>query len=85
MSDHTNAAGLDIPVQKKGRTISVKRILTILVFIAPTLFFYGFYNVFAIGKTIYFSFLDWNGIMSEGWAGWDNWVRLVHDQCMECP
>ena len=79
MSDHTNAAGLDIPVQKKGRTISVKRILTILVFIAPTLFFYGFYNVFAIGKTIYFSFLDWNGIMSEGWAGWDNWVRLVHD------
>ena len=29
MSDHTNAAGLDIPVQKKGRTISVKRILTL--------------------------------------------------------
>lgn len=58
MSDHTNAAGLDIPVRKRGGAISVKRILTILVFIAPTLFFYGFYNVLAVGKTIYFSFLD---------------------------
>ena len=23
--------------------------------------------------------MDWNGIMSSGWAGWANWIRLVHD------
>ena len=64
---------------KKKKGFDIKRVLTILVFIAPTLFFYGIYNVYAIGKTIYFSFLDWNGIMAEGWAGFDNWIRLFND------
>ena len=79
MSDNMETTGLSGPVQNKGKPVSARRVLTILVFIAPTLLFYGFYNVFAIAKTIYFSFLDWNGIMSSGWAGWANWIRLVHD------
>lgn len=66
MSNYTNTMGLNTPVQEKSRATSIKRIPTILVFIAPALLFYGFYNAFAIGKTIYFSFLDRNGVVSRG-------------------
>ncbi len=61
------------------KKFSLKRLLTILVFIAPTLLFYGVYNIYAIARTLYFSFLDWNGVTANGWAGFANWTRLFMD------
>lgn len=61
------------------KKFSLKRALIVLLFISPALLFYGIYNVYAIGKTIYFSLLDWNGIQAKGFAGLANWVRLFHD------
>ena len=45
MSDNMETTGLSGPVQNKGKPVSARRVLTILVFIAPTLLFYGFYNI----------------------------------------
>ena len=42
MSDNMETTGLSGPVQNNGKPVSARRVLTILVFIAPTLLFYGF-------------------------------------------
>lgn len=63
----------------KRKGLNVGRMLTILLFISPALIFYGIYNVYAISQTVFFSFLDWNGVASEGWAGLNNWKELFRD------
>ena len=62
MSDNMETTGLSGPVQNKGKPVSARRVLTILVFIAPTLLFYGFYNVFAIAKQSISA--SWTGMAS---------------------
>lgn len=79
MTNNNEIIRINAPLQRKKKGFDFRRFFTILIFIAPTLFFYGIYNVYAIGKTFYFSFLDWNGIMAQGWAGMNNWIRLFGD------
>ena len=78
MSDNMETTGLSGPVQNKGKPVSARRVLTILVFIAPTLLFYGFIMCLPLPKQSISA--SWTGMAScprDGRVA--NWIRLVHD------
>lgn len=53
---------------------------TIFLFLLPALFVYGFYNVYGIVMTFYYSFTDWKGISSvKNLVGFKNYITLFND------
>ena len=62
--------------QKRG---ALRRDAVILLFVAPALLLYGVYLLYPLVLSIWYSFLQWNGIGTAKFVGLDNWQRLFHD------
>ena len=50
-----------------------------LALVLPAAAFYAVFVLKAIASTIQFSFYHWNGVTPATWAGFDNYVKIVHD------
>lgn len=58
-----------------------KKVLLVLLFVCPALFFYGTFNLLGIARTFYYSFTEWKGISaSKTFIGLDNYVALLKDE-----
>ena len=45
----------------------------------PALAVYGGFAIYPALSTLYFSFLDWDGVQLPAWAGLENYARVVTD------
>ncbi len=62
--------------QKRG---ALRRDVVILLFVAPALLLYGVYLLYPLVLSIWYSFLQWNGIGAAKFIGLGNWQRLFQD------
>ncbi|NDL68401.1 ABC transporter permease subunit [Anaerotalea alkaliphila] len=57
-----------------------KKLLLVLLFVAPALFFYGTFNLIGIARTFYYSFMEWRGISAaKTFIGLGNYATLMQD------
>lgn len=50
-----------------------------LAFVAPGLILYAFVVLYSLGRSVWYSFWDWNGVSAATWAGLDNYVTFFTD------
>lgn len=50
-----------------------------LAFVVPALLFYGGVVLVSLGRSVWFSFYDWNGVGTATWVGFDNYVEFFTD------
>jgi raffinose/stachyose/melibiose transport system permease protein len=62
-----------------GRRRALRRDATVLLFVIPALLLYGVYLLYPLVASIWYSFLDWNGIAAPTFTGLDNWRQLFQD------
>ena len=61
------------------RRRALRRDATVLLFVIPALLLYGVYLLYPLVASIWYSFLDWNGIAAPTFTGLDNWRQLFQD------
>ncbi|WP_017588924.1 carbohydrate ABC transporter permease [Nocardiopsis ganjiahuensis] len=49
------------------------------LYLLPALAVYGGFAIYPALSTLYFSFLDWDGVQLPAWAGLENYTRVVSD------
>lgn len=60
--------------------INWNKFFLVLLFVFPTLFFYGTFNLIGIVRTFYYSFFEWKGISAnKTFIGFNNYVNVLHD------
>lgn len=68
-------AGIAAPGTARAR----RRLGVVALFVAPALLLYGLYILYPVGVSIWYSFLDWNGIGVGKFVGLNNWRQVIHD------
>lgn len=59
----------------------MKKLLLILLFVSPALFFYGTFNLVGIIRTFYYSTMEWKGISAnKTFIGLENYITLFGDK-----
>ncbi len=61
------------------RRRALRRDIAIMLFVLPALVLYGIYLLYPLVASIWYSFLDWNGIAAPTFGGLDNWRQLFQD------
>lgn len=68
-------------VQRKSRLVGLRKLVTVLSFLAPALFFYGVFILYPIVKAVQLSFFDWNGNTEHmNFVGLQNYTTIIKDQ-----
>lgn len=58
----------------------VQKRIFVLLAVGPCLAGYLLFTLYPNAMSIYYAFLDWDGITDARFVGWDNFARLVHDR-----
>ncbi|WP_424830188.1 carbohydrate ABC transporter permease [Ruegeria sp.] len=64
----------------RNLTIRQKQILWAWAFLAIPVVFYSVIRFYPTGNAILISFQDWNLLGDRTWVGWENYVKLWHDE-----
>src|SRR5689334_9974658 len=56
-----------------------QRALTPLILLAPAVLMFGTFVIIPIGKSLWLSLYDWDGIGPKTWVGFGNFVELFGD------
>lgn len=66
---------------RKPETIKkIRNTFLLLMFVMPALFFYGTFNLLGIGKTFYYSTMEWKGISAnKTFIGLSNYLAVAND------
>jgi raffinose/stachyose/melibiose transport system permease protein len=60
------------PLERRTRWVG-------LAFVAPALLFYGGVVLLSLGRSVWYSFYDWNGVGPATWVGLDNYTEFFTD------
>lgn len=63
----------------RNLTIRQKQILWAWAFLALPVLFYTVIRFYPTGNAILISFQDWNLLGARTWVGWENYIKLWHD------
>jgi multiple sugar transport system permease protein len=64
----------------RNLTIRQKQILWAWAFLALPVLFYTVIRFYPTGNAILISFQDWNLLGARTWVGWENYIKLWHDE-----
>lgn len=56
-----------------------QKAIFLFIVVAPAFAAYVLFTLYPNALSIYYSFLDWDGIGAKTFIGWDNYVRLFQD------
>jgi len=58
----------------------VQKRIFVLLAVGPCLAGYLLFTLYPNAMSVYYAFLDWDGITDARFVGWDNFARLYHDR-----
>lgn len=57
----------------------LQKSIFLFIVVAPAFAAYVLFTLYPNALSIYYSFLEWDGIGAKTFVGWDNYIRLFHD------